>query len=315
MKHKSRSITFGEFVDIYLEAISIRIKMKSYINKKSILDKYILPHFRDRKLDEITNKDILEWLDAMAQTTDPRTGCVYSKSYIKTMNAHMRAVMNYAEKYYDAKAIMCENELERGHEAETEIKTWTPAQYRMFAEAMMEKPFFFYIFETMYWCGLKANELLALTPDDIDLVKKEISITKTLQQQGGKDFITPPKMLKSKRAVTIPGFLCNELKDYIDYIYRPAEDGRLFPTSKSNLIYAMKRGAEKACLPEIGVCGLRCSYELLLAYQGFRADVSDKPGHNENAAFRDDYQGYRYSQAEIADRLNAIKKGWFDYEK
>jgi len=69
---------------------------------------------------------------------------------------------------------------------------------------------------------LTKAELLALNPNDVDLEKRTISITKSYQRFGKKDVITPPKTPKSKRVITIPEFLAADIKDYMDsllYIY------------------------------------------------------------------------------------------------
>ena len=60
------------------------------------------------------------------------------------------------------------------------------------------------------FCLTKA-ELLALTPQDIDFDNKIIRITKSYQRLEGKDVITDPKTPKSKRNVSMPDFLCEEL--------------------------------------------------------------------------------------------------------
>lgn len=45
---------------------------------------------------------------------------------------------------------------------------WTKEEYLKFAEAVKEKPYSYYAFQILYWCGVRLGELLALTPQDID---------------------------------------------------------------------------------------------------------------------------------------------------
>ena len=66
---------------------------------------------------------------------------------------------------------------------------------------------------------MRIGELLALTYKDIDLEKRTISINKSYQSLDGRDIITPPKTPKSKRIVTIPSFLAEELREYISHLY------------------------------------------------------------------------------------------------
>lgn len=78
-------------------------------------------------------------------------------------------------------------------------------------------------------------ELLALTPQDIDFDNKVIRITKSYQRLEGKDVITDPKTPKSKRNVSMPDFLCEELKDYIGRLYGILPTDRIFHLTKSFL--------------------------------------------------------------------------------
>ena len=94
-------------------------------------------------------------------------------------------------------------------------------------------------------------ELLALTSQDIDFDNKVIRITKSYQRLEGKDVITDPKTPKSKRNVSMPDFLCEELKDYIGRLYGILPTDRIFHLTKSFLHHEMTRGAEKAGVKRI----------------------------------------------------------------
>jgi integrase len=58
---------------------------------------------------------------------------------------------------------------------------------------------------------MRVGELLALTAKDFDFKKNTFSITKSYQRLKGKDVITDPKIPKSKRIISIPDFLCEEM--------------------------------------------------------------------------------------------------------
>ena len=60
-ENRSLDMTFGDFVDIYLNDIKPRIKYNTWLTKKHIVDKKILPYFADRKLQEIKTADIRQW--------------------------------------------------------------------------------------------------------------------------------------------------------------------------------------------------------------------------------------------------------------
>jgi integrase len=130
---------------------------------------------------------------------------------------------------------------------------WTKDEYLKFADSMMDKPLSFYAFEVLYWCGVRAGELLALTPADFDFEKNTVSVTKSYQRLRGKDVITDPKTPKSKRVIQIPEFLSEEIQEYIKSLYGCAATDRLFPVTKSYLHHEMTRGAKEQGIKRIRI--------------------------------------------------------------
>ncbi len=148
-------------------------------------------------------------------------------------------------------------------------------------------------------------ELLALTPQDIDFEKKAIRITKSYQRLQGEDVITDPKTPKSKRVVSMPDFLCEELQDYISRLYGILPTDRIFHMTKSFLHHEMSRGASLAGVKRIRVHDLRHSHVSLLINMGFSAvSIGNRVGH-ESVDIT-----YRYAhmfpteQSQMAVKLN-----------
>ena len=149
-----------------------------------------------------------------------------------------------------------------------------------FAEVMMEEPVFYYAFEMLFWCGIREGELLALTPADFNFKKKTVSITKSYQRIKGRDVITDPKTRKSIRVVSMPTFLVEEIREYIDSLYGVKPDDRIFPITKSTLTKAMERGSKAAGVQRIRIHDLRHSHISLLISMGFTAvEIADRVGH------------------------------------
>ena len=93
---------------------------------------------------------------------------------------------------------------------------------------------------------MRLGELLALTIGDIDFDKNMISITKSYQRIGKKDVITDPKTPNSKRKISVPEFLITDLKDYINSMYKPQKEERVFEISKYFLEHEMQRGIKNS---------------------------------------------------------------------
>lgn len=122
-----------------------------------------------------------------------------------------------------------------------------------FTECVKDKPYSYYAFQILYWCGLCVRELLSLTVADIDLEKKVIRITKSYQRLKGSDVITDPKTPKSKRTVSMPDFLCEELREYVGRLYGILPTDRVSHLTKCFLHHEMTRGASAAGVKRIRI--------------------------------------------------------------
>lgn len=139
-----------------------------------------------------------------------------------------------------------------GKEVPKEMQFWTKEEYLKFAEEMMDKPRSYYAFELLYWTGIRSGELLALTPGDFDFEKQTLRINKTFHRSKGKDIITTPKTVKSNRIITLPPFLCDEIKDYLGMFYEIGESERMFSFTKSYLGHDVKGIAPRKLYKKFG---------------------------------------------------------------
>ena len=177
-ENRSLDMTFGDFVNIYLNDIKPRIKYNTWLTKKHIVDKNILPYFTDRKLQEIKTADIRQWQNMIMNHRDAN-GKGYSQVYLKTIHNQMSAILNHAVNFYDLKSNVARKAGSMGKEKSKEMLFWTKEEYTQFIEAVADKPISFYAFEIFYWCGLRMGELLALTPADLDFRFHTIRINKS----------------------------------------------------------------------------------------------------------------------------------------
>ena len=141
-----------------------------------------------------------------------------------------------------------------------EMLLWTKEEYLRFIPTMANKPYSYYAFELLYWCGIRMGELRALTAEDFDFEKNIVSITKSYQKIKGRDVITKPKTKKSIRQVYMPEQVAREMEDYINSIYGLQPDERLFPISKSYLHHEMDRGVKLSGVKRIRIHDLRHSH-------------------------------------------------------
>ena len=180
----SLDMYFEDFVDLYLNDIKSRIKYNTWLTKKHIVEKKILPYFSKKKLQEIKPSDIRQWQNTMMNYRN-KQGEGYSQVYLKTIHNQLSAILNHAVNFYDLKSNAARKAGSMGKERTKEMLFWTKEEYMKFIEAVADKPISFYAFEILYWCGMRMGELLALTPADFDFQACTIRINKSYQRLEG----------------------------------------------------------------------------------------------------------------------------------
>ena len=271
-KSGDTDMIFGEFIKVYREDRSPRIKESTAAMKDNIIDTKLLPFFGKKRLRDISTKDILSWQNVMLNYRDPETRKPYSKSYLKTIHNQLSAVFNHAVRFYQLKENPAATVGNMGSEK-----------------------------------GIRVGELQALFPADLDLEKKTVTVSKTFQHLNGRDLITEPKTPKSNRVVAMPDFLVEEMKDYLKMCYDLKPTDRLFPITKSYLHHKMRSACKKLGLKRIRIHDLRHSHVSLLIDMGYNAvAIAERMGHESIDIT------YRYAhlfptvQSDMANKLNNL---------
>ena len=303
-------MSFEDFVEVYREDRSPRLKESTLEMKDNIIDTKLLPFLGAKSMRDITTKDIMLWQNELLAYRDPKNGKPYSQSYLKTIHNQLSAIFNHAVRYYKLTENPARTVGNMGSEKGIQMKCWTCEEYLKFSEYMMDDPVGYYYFQMLYWCGLREGEAMALTVSDFDFAKKTVSITKTFQHLKGKDVITEPKTPKSNRIVEMPAFLVEEIQYYIGTFYDLQPDDRLFPVSKSYLYRKMEQGSKVQGIPRIRVHDLRHSHVSLLIHMGYSAvAIAERMGHESIDIT------YRYAhlfptvQKKMASDLDALQGG------
>jgi len=299
-------MTFASFVERYQEDMKPRIRETTWSTKNNMIQTKFIPYFGKLKMNQITAQQIIKWQNTMIDYRDEH-GHPYSQVYLRTLNSQLAAIFNHADRFYDLRSNPCKKVRAMGKKNGHEMAFWTKEEYLRFAEAMMDKPLYYYAFEVLYWCGVREGEMLALTPGDFNFEKGTVSITKNLQHVNGRDMITEPKTEKGIREISVPQFLLDEIKTLISMNYGMGADDRLFPISKSGLQRELRRGTAQGKLRRIRVHDLRHSHVSLLISMGYSAvDIGNRVGHESIDIT------YRYAhmfpsvQKDMAEKLDAM---------
>ena len=100
---------FEDFLKIYYEDMTPRLREHTMRNKKYIIDLKILPFFSSKSMNCITPADIRKWQNELMAKG-------YSQTYLRTINNQLTAIFNYAVKYYDLKNNPCKKAGKMGRE-------------------------------------------------------------------------------------------------------------------------------------------------------------------------------------------------------
>lgn len=175
----SLDMYFEDFVNLYLNDIKSRIKYNTWLTKKHIVEKKILPYFSKKKLQEIKPSDIRQWQNTMMNYRN-KQGEGYSQVYLKTIHNQLSAILNHAVNFYDLKSNAARKAGSMGKERTKEMLFWTKEEYMKFIEAVADKPISFYAFEILYWCGVRMGD----DDDKIRLNQRKPSKYKGLRRFG-----------------------------------------------------------------------------------------------------------------------------------
>lgn len=257
----SPDMTFQALYNLYIEDMACRLKASTINSKRYVFKARIIPFFKDKPINKITPTDIRKW-----QTEIIRSG-------IKDTSQHqlynqLNAILNYAVKYYNLPKNPCKVTGAIGKTRSDRVSFWTQEEFSAFIDQVNDITFQT-AFQTLYYTGMRCGELLALTVGDIDLQNGIITISKTYHRQNRHDVITSPKTETSNRAITIPVFLVEILKDYIGRNYGINVNDRLFQFTSYKLTQTLKSGCAKSNVKPIRIHGIRHSHVSLLIEMGF----------------------------------------------
>ncbi|MCI2063149.1 MAG: site-specific integrase [Eubacteriaceae bacterium] len=301
-------MTLASFYELYKADVQPTVKNSTWRTKEHIVNTKILDFFGEKKMSEIKSRDIIQWQNKIRAMTG-KNGEPYSQSYLKTVHAQLSAIFNHAVLYYDLSSNPVRKAGPMGNEDEVQIDFWTEEEYEKVSEEAMDDPINYYAMEVLYWTGIREGELLALTPEDINLENGLLYVNKTYTRIDGVDEITKPKTKKSNRVIKMPDFLVGEIRDCMDMYYDLKDTDRIFQgTSKKSLTNAKNKACRKAGVKQITIHEIRHSHASMLSNMGFPDNaVSERMGHETERMTQHYSHAYPKRQDEMADKMNKLR--------
>lgn len=317
-KYKLRSNLFVEedktikaLANEYLEYQKSRVKHSTLYSIKKRMN-CLIKTFKDKKLKSITLADIEKWKNSFPTT--------WSATYKNNMISTIKTLNNFSYKIYNVRNNAFDKvDYFKDREIKKELQFFTIEEFNMFIEKIEElnlKAFF----TTLFYCGLRRGEALALTWNDYS--GKELRINKTLSDIfiKGKPVIQTPKNKSSVRTIPIP----NQVKTAIEKWYNHiktfegfSKDWFLFRDYESLTTTTITRVKNKACkeanLHQIRIHDFRHSTASLLINNGAKINlVANYLGHSDIKMTLNTYSHLYESELEnIVERINNLEKRGF----
>lgn len=297
----SPNMTFQALSEIYMEDAEHRMRKTSITGNRNLLDGHILPYFKDLRIDEIKPATIRAWQNDMLKKD-------LSDSYLRRINILLSTVLNYAVKYHGLQINPARPAGKIGSVKNHKMDFYTKEEFEKFISSV-NNPEAYTAFLVLYWTGLRIGELFALTYADVDLKAGIIHVTKSLQRIGGQDVITPPKTEKSTRDIMIHKHLIEIFENYIKQVYDPADDNRIFPSTKALLYGEMKRACARSGIKQIRIHDFRHSHASLLIELGFSPLlIAERLGHEDIKTTLQTYSHlYPNKQNEVVQKFDSLK--------
>ncbi|PXX75301.1 site-specific integrase [Dielma fastidiosa] len=269
----NNEITYEDLFNLYLEDYQKDGKLRTYQDFQQLYDNRIKEYFGNMKISAITNAKIRIWQQSLLETTK-KDGTHFSNSYLDKIQSLFKMPLNYGLKHGFIDKNINFEKIKFRSEKKKEMKFYSPEEFNSFidaADTLKYKAFFL----TLYFCGLRKGEALALTWNDIDFKNKCIKIEKTYDSRNR--IVTTPKTNNSYRTVLIPERCLEALKELKYYYKIKSKDmdrfvfGYFAPFGLTPLELANKNYAQKANLKKIRIHDFRHSHVTYLLSQGISA--------------------------------------------
>lgn len=171
-ENRSMHISFEAYVKIYFEDKKNKLKERTVYNKKYMIDKHILPYFKNKKVDEVTSSDIIQWQNAMEEKG-------YSQTYLRMVQNQLTALYTHAAKIYGIKNP-CVSVEKMGKSDADHIDFWTKEEYDRFISVVDKSDKYYVLFELLFWTGIRIGD----DDDKIRLNQRKPSKYKGLRRFG-----------------------------------------------------------------------------------------------------------------------------------
>ena len=240
----NRRVKFSTVANKWLSQKENSIKQSTYANYRYLITKYLMPELQEMSLKELESYNFNEFIRSRIEELSTKT--------IRDIVAVLKSVLKFAELNYNINYNV-ENITIPKLEVE-KIRTLTKREKTRLENYCLKNDTLRNIGVVVcLYTGLRIGEICAMKWKDIDLEKREIQVTKTLQRSYKRDgdgtriIIDTPKTKESIRNIPITNRLYQILKplkaQYDQEAYLLTGDSEKFIEPR-NYNYEFKRTLE-----------------------------------------------------------------------
>lgn len=240
------AIAFADYSAEWTSTV-VDLRRSTLVRDLDYLERYVIPEFGPTPIGEIKTAAVREWVTSL--TTDAELAPATVTKAKQILTKILAQAVDDGRIGANPCAGVKVPRVER-----IDMNRLTPGQILELADAI--DPRYRELVLLGCWTGLRIGELVALTPADIDVVHRQVSVTKIVTEVSGHFEFGPPKTKAGRRVVPIVPWVADELTEYLDGkhtddIAFPAPEGGYLRLS--NFRFKTWRAATKA----IGEPGLR----------------------------------------------------------
>jgi integrase len=267
---------------------------------------HVLPHFGDMPLDAIRQRDVAAWVARLtAHGLAPATVVKVYQLFAKAMTAAVAADMLTVSPCRGVSLPRVEQE---------EMRYLNPAEVACLAEVI--RPQYRALVFVGAYGGLRIGELAGLRRSRVDLDAGTVDVAENITEVQGKLQSGPPKTKTSRRRVSLPGGVVEELAVHLraparptDYVFRAPAGGPLRINGFRHRVWLP--AVRAAGLPGLRIHDLRhTAVALWIAAGASPKEVAARAGHTSVSFVLDRY-GHLFpeSDAALRDRLDLLFRG------
>jgi integrase len=195
------NITFDQLFDIFIKYYKTTVSESSYPDMIHIYYAKLKPVFGDKKVAEITKKDVENFYDSLNEKK-------YAYKYKSKIRGYLFAICKYASAEFGIPNIVEKTyTFIKPPNNPYKIKFWIEEEFKQFIK-LVDNQTYYTLFSFLYLTGCRKGEALALKWHNVNFDKQTIRVEKTLSRISGKDEtgVSKSKYLLKQNPKTANGF-------------------------------------------------------------------------------------------------------------